>query len=134
MPCLLSYFVFEFLHRVLSTSTSRPFLPAAKQSGPRTVRVVAVVDYFEVMTSKVKVNSFFCSPNQPRRVYIVVHNVVLVSAMFALRFVPRGVVKKGVISRKRGIPCNVPCKMVYHDIHHVLCPAMFMYTPLLGPY
>ncbi len=62
MPCLLSYFVFEFLHRVLSTSTSRPFLPAAKQSGPRTVRVVAVVDYFEVMTSKVKVNSFFAHP------------------------------------------------------------------------
>ncbi len=38
------------------------FLPAVKPTGHKTVRVVTVVavgDYFEVMTSKVKVNLFF---------------------------------------------------------------------------
>ncbi len=36
------------------------FLPAVKPTGNRSVRVVVVVgDYFEVMTSRVKVNPFF---------------------------------------------------------------------------
>ncbi len=54
--------------------------------------------------------------------------LVLVFAMFALRFVPRGVPKKGVISKIRGIPRYVPCKQVPRYVpryvprmYHVMC-------------
>ncbi len=53
----------------------------------------------------------------------MVYSRVLVSTMFALRLVPRGVPKKGAISKKRGIPRFVPYSMVYHVIYHVICPA-----------
>ncbi len=58
------------------------------------------------------------------------HSLVLVSTMFALRLVPRGVAKKGVISKKRGMPCM---RGTYHVIcrrhrgtrgtYHAICPA-----------
>ncbi len=65
----------------------------------------------------------------------MVHNVVLVSTMFALRLVPRGVVKSIAISKKRGIPRYMPCKTSttlyttqvpryilrkYHVLYHVI--------------
>ncbi len=59
--------------------------------------------------------------------------MVLVSTMFALRLVPRGVVKKGVIRKKRGIPSCRVYNVVYHVIYHVLyhvCTTFYtMYVP-----
>ncbi len=62
--------------------------------------------------------------------YSWVRSVVLVSTMFALRLVPRGVAKKGVISKKRGMPSCRAQNGVYHVIYHVLRPArMPRYIP-----
>ncbi len=49
-------------------------------------------------------------PSYPCVAYSWVHSVVLVFTMFALRLVPRGVPKKGVIGKKRGIPRYLPHK------------------------
>ncbi len=82
------------------------------------------------------------SPSYPSAVYCVVRNVVLVSTMFALRLVPRGVEKKGIISEKRGIPRYVPCKQVprymprmCHVMCHVCapqCPCIHLYWALIS--
>ncbi len=52
----------------------------------------------------------FLPPSRPWAAHNAVYSVVLVSTMFALRLVPRGVAKKGVISKKRGIPRYIPHK------------------------
>ena len=62
----------------------------------------------------------------------MVHSLVLVSTMFPLRLVPRGVVEKGVISQKRGIPRYMPCK---HGIpcyipRYMPCNHTTLYTTL----
>ncbi len=71
------------------------------------------------------------------------YSVVLVSAMFALRLVLRGVEKKWVISKKRGIPRFVPCKLqnylpryvpryvprMCHVMCHVCATLCAMYVP-----
>ncbi len=62
----------------------------------------------------------------------MVNSLVLVYTMFALRLVPRGVAKRGVISKKRGIPCirgtyynsnYIPRYMphTYPHLYHVIC-------------
>ncbi len=54
--------------------------------------------------------------------------------MIALRLVPRGVVKKGVINKKHGIPRLCPPSMVYHVnvvyVYHVNVVYATLYTTL----
>ncbi len=66
----------------------------------------------------------------------MVHNVVLDPTMFALRLVPHGVVKKGLLTKNGGYQVMCPANK-YHIICHVICPASMphytVYTTLYPP-